>query len=67
LNFVSGLAGFIERPSGPDLCFAVFSADPARREAVPIEARENPPGEKTYVSRARNLQAQLVARWAALA
>lgn len=66
LNFVSGLAGFIERPGGPDLAFAVFSADPARREAVPIAARENPPGEKAYVGRARALQAKLIARWAAM-
>ncbi|MCW1919084.1 D-alanyl-D-alanine carboxypeptidase/D-alanyl-D-alanine-endopeptidase [Rhodobacter sp. KR11] len=65
LNFVSGLAGFIERPQG-DLCFAVFSADVARREAVPLAEREGPPGVKTYLGRARNLQAELIARWAAV-
>ena len=64
LNFVSGLAGFIERPQG-DLCFAIFSADVARREAVPLAEREGPPGVKTYLSRARNLQSELIARWAA--
>ena len=34
LNFVSGLAGFMTQPSGRDLAFAIFSADPARREPV---------------------------------
>ncbi|NBZ87211.1 D-alanyl-D-alanine carboxypeptidase/D-alanyl-D-alanine endopeptidase [Stagnihabitans tardus] len=63
LNFVSGLAGFIERPQG-DLCFAIFSADVARREAVPLAEREGPPGVKSWLGRARELQSQLIARWA---
>lgn len=67
LNFVSGLAGFIEPPSGRDLCFAIFSADAPRREAVPVAEREQPPGEKAWVARARGLQARLLNRWAALA
>lgn len=66
LNFVSGLAGFIERPAG-DLCFAIFSADTARREAVPVAEREGPPGVKTWLGRAREVQTNLIARWAALA
>lgn len=65
LNFVSGLAGFIERPQG-DLCFAIFSADMARREAVPRAQREGPPGVKTYLGRARKLQSRLIARWASV-
>lgn len=67
LNFVSGLAGFIEPASGRDLCFAIFSADPPRREAVPLAERERPPGEKAWVARARGLQARLLNRWAAMA
>jgi D-alanyl-D-alanine carboxypeptidase/D-alanyl-D-alanine-endopeptidase (penicillin-binding protein 4) len=66
LNFVSGLAGYIERPQG-DLVFAIFSADPERRAAVPIAQRDNPPGEKAYVGRARALQTALIARWALMA
>ena len=62
LNFVSGLAGFIERPQG-DLCFAIFSADVPRREAVPLAEREGPPGVKSWLGRARELQSQLIARW----
>jgi D-alanyl-D-alanine carboxypeptidase/D-alanyl-D-alanine-endopeptidase (penicillin-binding protein 4) len=67
LNFVSGLAGFMTLPSGRDLAFAIFSADPARREAVPIEQRERPPGQKAWVARARVLQNGLLRHWASLA
>ena len=66
LNFVSGLAGFIEPVGGQDLCFAIFSADPARREAVPMAQREKPPGETAWVGRAHLLQARLIRRWAAM-
>ncbi len=66
LNFVSGLAGFIEPASGRDLVFAVFSADAARREAVPISEREAPVGGRPWAGRARLLQAGLIARWAAM-
>ena len=66
LNFVSGLAGFIEPPSGRDLVFAIFSADAARREAVPVAEREDPPGETAWVRRAHLLQARLIARWAGM-
>ena len=66
LNFVSGLVGFIEPPSGRDLCFAIFSADPARREAVPVAEREQPPGEHGWVGRARALQGGLISKWAGM-
>ena len=66
LNFVSGLAGFIEPPSGRDLVFAIFSADAARREAVPLGDREDPPGEGAWVRRAHLLQARLISRWAGM-
>ncbi len=66
LNFVSGLAGFIEPASGRDLVFAIFSADAARREAVPMADREDPPGEGAWVKRAHLLQARLIKRWAGM-
>ena len=66
MNFVSGLAGFIEPPSGRDLVFAIFSADVARREAVPMTEREGPPGGEAWVSRAHLLQARLIKRWAGM-
>jgi D-alanyl-D-alanine carboxypeptidase/D-alanyl-D-alanine-endopeptidase (penicillin-binding protein 4) len=64
LNFVSGLAGHILPPSGKELVFAIFSADVARREALPEAQRESPPGGREWTRRARNLQAQLISRWA---
>lgn len=64
LNFVSGLAGFIQPPNGRDLCFAIFSADVPRREAVPVEQRENTPGNDAWVNRAHLLQSRLIRRWA---
>ncbi|MBI1171667.1 D-alanyl-D-alanine carboxypeptidase/D-alanyl-D-alanine-endopeptidase [bacterium] len=66
LNFVSGLVGFIEPRSGRDLCFAIFSADTARRDAVPMTQRERPPGERTWVAHAHGMQAKLLRHWAAM-
>jgi D-alanyl-D-alanine carboxypeptidase/D-alanyl-D-alanine-endopeptidase (penicillin-binding protein 4) len=67
LNFVSGLAGYMTQGSGRDLAFAIFSADSARREAVPVAQRERPPGQKAWVGRARVLQNGLLRHWASLA
>jgi D-alanyl-D-alanine carboxypeptidase/D-alanyl-D-alanine-endopeptidase (penicillin-binding protein 4) len=64
LNFVSGLAGYVSPPSGRDLVFAIFSGDPARRDAVPVALREEPEGASAWNKRARRLQGQLVNRWA---
>lgn len=64
LNFVSGLAGHVVPPGGRELVFAIFSGDPARRDAVPVELREGPEGGKAWATRARRLQGQLISRWA---
>ncbi len=64
LNFVSGLAGHVVPPGGRELVFAIFSGDPARRDAVPVELREGPEGGKSWANRARRLQGQLISRWA---
>jgi D-alanyl-D-alanine carboxypeptidase/D-alanyl-D-alanine-endopeptidase (penicillin-binding protein 4) len=66
LNFVSGLAGHIVPPTGRELVFAIFSGDPARRDAVPVADREDPPGAEGWTRRARRLQGQLISRWAGL-
>ncbi|WP_240784185.1 D-alanyl-D-alanine carboxypeptidase/D-alanyl-D-alanine endopeptidase [Tabrizicola caldifontis] len=66
LNFVSGLAGHIVPPSGRELVFAIFTADPARRDAVPVALRESPEGGKAWIGRSRRLQGQLINRWSAL-
>ncbi len=66
LNFVSGLAGYITAPNGRDLVFAVFAADEAKRATIPREARERPPGGRSYATRARRLQRKLIMRWGAV-
>jgi len=66
LNFVSCLAGYVSAPNGRDIAFAIFAADPARRDAVPLADREDPPGMKDWTKRARRMQAQLLNRWVEL-
>jgi D-alanyl-D-alanine carboxypeptidase/D-alanyl-D-alanine-endopeptidase (penicillin-binding protein 4) len=64
LNFVSGLAGYIRPPSGKTLTFAIFSADTARRDALPMAEREQPQGGPQWTRRARDMQARLITHWA---
>ena len=66
LNFVSSLAGYLTTPSGRDLAFAILTADVERRNAIPPEARERPPGARSWASRSRGLQKSLLTHWAAL-
>ncbi|GHC53758.1 D-alanyl-D-alanine carboxypeptidase/D-alanyl-D-alanine endopeptidase [Neogemmobacter tilapiae] len=63
LNFVSGLVGYVEPPSGRVLSFAIYAADTERRDALALEDREAPPGGAAWVKRARLLEARLVERW----
>lgn len=62
-NFVSALAGYIDRPKAPRLAFAIFCGDPERRNAVPLSQRERPRGARTYANRARALQRELLSFW----
>jgi D-alanyl-D-alanine carboxypeptidase/D-alanyl-D-alanine-endopeptidase (penicillin-binding protein 4) len=66
LNFVSALAGHISPPGGREMIFAIFTGDPARRDAVPVAAREHPEGGTAWIKRSRRLQGQLISRWAGL-
>ncbi len=66
LNFVSALAGHIDPPGGRAMIFAIFTGDPARRDAVPVSRRESPPGSSDWIGRSRRLQGQLISRWAAV-
>lgn len=66
LNFVSGLAGYVDLPSGEELVFAIFCGDVPRRDAIPIEARERPPGMMEWNTRAKMLQQDLIRRWGEL-
>ncbi len=63
LNFVSSLAGFVTAPGGRDLAFAIFSADTARRDAIPPAERERPPGSKSWARRSRRMQRDLIREW----
>lgn len=66
MNFVSNLAGYVTAANGKTLVFAIFAADVARREAVPVAQRDQPKGNKAWVGRAHRLQGQLLHRWAGL-
>ncbi|WP_353471316.1 D-alanyl-D-alanine carboxypeptidase/D-alanyl-D-alanine-endopeptidase [Salipiger sp. H15] len=66
LNFVSGLAGYVDMPSGQGLVFAIFCGDVPRRDAIPIEERERPPGMMEWNTRAKMLQQDLIRRWSDL-
>jgi D-alanyl-D-alanine carboxypeptidase/D-alanyl-D-alanine-endopeptidase (penicillin-binding protein 4) len=66
LNFVSALVGYVQPPSGRELAFAIFCADQARRERIPMAQREQPEGGKAWTKRARRLQGQLISRWTGL-
>lgn len=65
LNFVSSLAGFARTAGGRELCFAIFTADTKRRDAIPPEQRERPQGAKGWSRRSRQLQKELIRGWAA--
>jgi len=64
LNFVNSLAGYIKTEGGRDLAFAFFAADLDAREKGKLEGTDRPRGARTYASRARWLQQQLIQFWA---
>lgn len=66
LNFVSGLAGFIDARDGTELAFAIFCADIPRRSRLTRAERERPSGAKGWNIRAKVLQQGLIDRWSVL-
>jgi len=66
LNFVSGLAGFVDLPDGTELVFAIFTADMDRRAGLSKAERERPKGGRTWNRRAKTLQQTLIERWGVL-
>jgi D-alanyl-D-alanine carboxypeptidase/D-alanyl-D-alanine-endopeptidase (penicillin-binding protein 4) len=63
LNFTSALAGYL--PAGNRrLAFAIFTADTARRDAIPPDQRERPSGAREWAARSRQLQRDLLKTWA---
>ncbi|RVV97768.1 D-alanyl-D-alanine carboxypeptidase/D-alanyl-D-alanine-endopeptidase [Mesobaculum littorinae] len=64
LNFVSALTGYVGAADGTDLAFAIFCTDIDRRDALTVDQRERPEGGRYWLGRARNLQRELISRWA---
>lgn len=65
LDFVSALAGYLIAPSGRRLAFAIFTADPERRDVARASAAESPPGTIEWNRDSRRLQQQILRAWAA--
>lgn len=63
LNFVSGLVGYLTTAAGEERAFAIYAADVARRDGVPMADREQPPGASGWAKRARRMQLRLLASW----
>jgi D-alanyl-D-alanine carboxypeptidase/D-alanyl-D-alanine-endopeptidase (penicillin-binding protein 4) len=56
LNFVSTLAGYLRTDKGRVLAFAIFASDLDAREVGKQDGSERPRGTRTYNTRARRLQ-----------
>ena len=63
LNFVSSLAGYIQREGQADLVFAILSADQDRRALSRDSQGEVPPGARRWSDNARWLQQRLLREW----
>lgn len=63
LNFVSNLAGHIDRPDGRLVSFAILCADLPRHAAS--RGQEQPEGVAAWTRQARQLHRRVVAQWAA--
>ena len=62
LNFVRGLAGYIDTAQGRRLAFAIFSEDLQRRASAAEPAKTS--GSRGWRNRARALERRLVRDWA---
>lgn len=63
LNFVSGLAGYLQVHDGSLLAFAILAADTGARERIAAQDRERPKGARRWNRRAKTLQQRLIERW----
>jgi len=63
LNFVSALAGHVRTDRGTPLVFAIFTADLARRAAIPEGQEDRAPGSGWWAGKSREMQFDLVRIW----
>jgi len=66
LNFVSALSGYIRTEAGADMAFAIFCADPVKREVGKASGDEQPTGARSWNRRAKRVQQRLLQRWSLL-
>ncbi|WP_338548972.1 D-alanyl-D-alanine carboxypeptidase/D-alanyl-D-alanine endopeptidase [Roseovarius phycicola] len=66
LYFVSSLAGYATTPKGKDLAFAIFTANDDLRAKVDSKNDTRPQGSKSWNTRSKRLQQQLIERWSTL-
>jgi len=64
LFFVSALGGYLRTTGGRELAFAICSADLGRRASVVSGDLDRPDGTATWNGQARNMQQDLLYRWA---
>jgi D-alanyl-D-alanine carboxypeptidase/D-alanyl-D-alanine-endopeptidase (penicillin-binding protein 4) len=64
LNFVSALSGYMTMPNGQEVVFAIFTADENARRGIKRADRERPRGARTWARKSRQMQYDLLARWA---
>lgn len=64
LYFVSALGGYVAAPGGRDLAFAMCSADLSRRSQVAGGDMDRPDGTAAWARTARNMQQDMLFRWA---
>lgn len=64
LNFVSSLAGYMQGATGGGYAFAIFAADPDARAQGKLTQDEQPPGARSWNTRARAMQQEILAQMA---
>jgi D-alanyl-D-alanine carboxypeptidase/D-alanyl-D-alanine-endopeptidase (penicillin-binding protein 4) len=60
MNFVSTRAGYVRTDKGRELAFAIFASDLEAREAGKLGGAERPRGARSWNTRARRLQQDIL-------
>ncbi len=63
MDFVSGLAGYVT--GRRRMAFAILASDPGLRARIRPDQRDDPPGNRAWVARAKAQEQALLRRWAA--